>query len=402
MSILVLNAGSSSLKFSLFDAEALAERAQGLVDWTDPRPGHELVVRRPDGRTRRVDISAASPSEAAALAIEALFAESDPELGGLREVTAVGHRIVHGGAVFRESVAIDPGVVAELERISDLAPLHNPPALAGIASARRILPDVPHVAVFDTAYFASLAPERFIYPGPLAWYEQWGIRKFGFHGISHAYAAGRAAELLGRDPGGLRVVSCHLGNGCSATASRGGVALDTTMGYTPMDGLMMGSRCGAIDPGVLIDLQRRHGLPAEAIDRALNKESGLLGVSGLSPDFRAVSEAADSGHERARLALEIYAQRVRSAIGSLATALGGLDALVFTAGVGENSAALRAAVCEPLQFLGVQLDPERNQTLRPDADLASASSPVRVLAIAAREDRLIAREARRVAAGSRA
>lgn len=397
MSILVLNAGSSSLKFGLFDGDAHVELASGVVDWTDPARGAEIAVRPAAGPERRTPYGDADHGSAAALAIRALFESDDPALGRLGDVRAVGHRVVHGGAVFRSSVAIDGSVKVELGRLSALAPLHNPPALRAIASAEDALPGVPHVAVFDTAYFAGLAPSRAIYPLPYEWYADWGIRKFGFHGISHAYAAARAAELTGRDPATLRVVSCHLGNGCSAAASRGGSAVETTMGYTPIDGLMMGTRCGSVDPGALLHALRARGLSADDLDDALNHRSGLLGISGVSSDYRAVHEAASRGDERARLALAMFAERVRGAVGMLAVALGGLDALVFTAGIGEHAPDLRADACRGLECLGVAFDPAKNATARPDADLSSEGSRARVLIVRAREDLMIARETRRVA-----
>lgn len=314
------------------------------------------------------------------------------------EVRAVGHRVVHGGTLYRESVVLDAQVVTALAGLSALAPLHNPPAIAAIRRTRELLPNVPHVAVFDTAFFGRLPPRSHVYPLPYEWHTGWGVRRFGFHGISHAYCAERARELLGgaRD---LRVLICHLGQGCSASAVHGGRARGTTMGFTPMEGLMMASRSGSVDPGVLIHALRR-GIGVEDLDAALNRRSGLVGVSGVSSDYREVEAAANAGNERARLALDIYADRVREAVGSLATTLGGLDALVFTAGVGENSASLRAAVCERLEFLGLRLDSDRNDAAEPDCDVAHPDSPGRILVIRTKENRMIAREVRRVVPSS--
>jgi len=295
-------------------------------------------------------------------------------------------------------VVIDEQVVTALAGLSSLAPLHNPPAIAAIRRARELLPNVPHVAVFDTAFFAKLPPRSHVYPLPYEWHTDWGVRRFGFHGISHAYCAERARELLSgaRD---LRVVVCHLGQGCSASAVLGGRARATTMGFTPMEGLMMASRSGSVDPGILIHALRR-GVGVEDLDVALNRRSGLLGVSGVSSDYREVEASAKGGNERARLALDMYADRVRETVGALATALGGIDALVFTAGVGENSASLRAAVCERLEFLGLRLDRTMNEVAEPDCDVAAAESQGRILVIRTRENLMIAREARRVAASS--
>lgn len=387
MSILVINAGSSTLKLALFDAAAETPRATGLIDWNYQPGTAELVVTTLAGTPQRQPLDASDRHAAVAAALHALTGEGPP-------VRAVGHRVVHGGAVFRESVRIDPAVKADLARLVELAPLHNPPALEGIEAAEAALPRVPHVAVFDTAFFARLPPRAIVYPVPYAWYTDWGVRRFGFHGISHAYCAGRAAELLG--PAARRLIVCHLGNGCSATAVRDGAAVATTMGYTPLEGLMMGSRSGSVDPGILLHVQRRHGLSAEQLDEALNRASGLLGVSGVASDFRQVELAAEQGHERARLALDLYADRVRAAIGALAVTLGGVEGLVFAAGVGENSANLRAAVGAGLECLGLQLDPARNRACRPDADIAADGSPGRILVIHTREDVLIARETRRV------
>ena len=247
--------------------------------------------------------------------------------------------------------------------------------------------------MFDTAFFAELPPTAHVYPLPYEWHTDWGIRRFGFHGLSHAWCAGRAREILDGRPD-LRLVVCHLGQGCSAAGILGGKAQATTMGFTPMEGLMMGSRSGSVDPGILLHALRR-GLDPELLDETLNRSSGLLGVSGVSSDYRKVEAAALTGNERARLALDLYAGRVREAIGALAATLGGLDAIVFTGGVGENSASLRASVCERLEFVGVRLDSNRNETSEPDSDVAIAASPVRVLIIHTREDRMIAREARK-------
>jgi acetate kinase len=379
MSFFVLNAGSSTLKFALFEQETLAERASGLVDWKSGRESATLRVQAPAG-TSETEVTASDYAAAVGLALKAVA----PEDG----VRAVGHRVVHGGTRFREPVLIDAQVKAELHQLSELAPLHNPPALAVIEAAQQALPDVPQVAVFDTAFFANLPPVSCIYPLPYAWYTDWGVRRFGFHGISHAYCAARAAALLEKSD--LRLVTCHLGNGCSATAVRGRQPIATTMGFTPLEGLMMGTRAGSVDPGILVYLQRNRALSVEDLDAALNHEAGLKGVSGVSADFREVEAAAVQGNERARLAIDLYADRVRAAIGALAVTLGGIDALAFTAGVGENSAPLRAQVCHGLECLGVYLDAGRNRERRADADIAAAESPAHILLIRTREEHAIA------------
>ncbi len=400
MSILVINAGSSSLKFALFDAEARQSLATGLIDWrVDPRQA-ELVLKPSEGEAIRSRESVSDHRAAVRHAVDKLAGLPGPSGGHAKTITVVGHRVVHGGARFQEPVRIDEDVKNEIAKLAELAPLHNPAALEAIEAAESALPNVPHIAVFDTSFFAALEPRAYIYPLPYAWYTDWGIRRFGFHGISHAYCAGRAAEFLSRDPAALRLVICHLGNGCSASAIRGGRAVQTSMGYTPMEGLMMGTRAGSVDSGVLLHVQRRHNRSADQVDHALNEESGLLGVSGVSSDYRQVEAAAHKGEERARLALAIYADRVRAAVGALAVTMGGVDALVFTAGVGEHAAELRATVCQGLEILALRLDGERNSACSPDADIAAANSPGRILVLRTQEELMIAREARRVVSAS--
>lgn len=399
MSVLALNAGSSTLKFALFAGRSADLAADGIVE----EPPAEADGRRPPRAALRVR-RAGSPGERSATleaglpdAVRAALEAIGEELAA-DPVVAVGHRVVHGGRAFTGSTPIDDRVEREIGRLSELAPLHNPPALAAIGAARRALPGVPHVAVFDTAFFADLPAARHVYPLPYEWYAERGIRRFGFHGISHAYCAARAAGFLGRAREGFRAVTCHLGNGCSATASRGGEAVATTMGFTPLEGLVMGSRAGSVDPGILLHALERMGLSPGELAEVLNRRSGLLGVSGVSSDFRTVQEAAGRGHDRARLALAVYADSVRGAIGSLAVALGGVDALVFTAGVGEHAAGLREEVCRGLACLSLRLDPARNAAARPDADVAAGDSPGRILVLRTREELHIAREALRFAA----
>jgi acetate kinase len=390
--ILVLNTGSSSLKFSLFHDQGDEAALEGQVDWKGKGRPPELLVRRPGQPDRHSACEAADPAAAATLAIRTVADAMD--YGST--IGAIGHRVVHGGPRFRESVRIDASLETELAALAELAPLHNPPALEAIDAAMRERPDVPHVAVFDTTFFRDLPRSASVYPTPWEWQETYGIRRYGFHGISHAYCAGKAAAMLGYDPSILKLVICHLGNGASAAAVRGGVAVGTTMGFTPLAGLMMGTRSGDVDPGILLDLMKEKGLTADEIDDALNHRSGLLGVSGISSDYREVEQAARQGNDRASLALEIYAARVQSAIGALSATLGGLDAVVFAGGVGENSASLRSLACEGLSFLGVRLDLAKNAGHPHDADIAEADSPARVLVIHTREELMIAREVRRL------
>jgi acetate kinase len=389
--IVVFNAGSSSLKLGLYD-DGAEEQATGEIDWkADPKEAELLIERRGEPKLRSQhevrDFAAAVDVALDALVGHAGSAER-------KQIRVVGQRVVHGGGKLTQSVRIDAGVRAEIAQLIVLAPLHNPPALEAIDAVAKALPGVPQVAVFDTSFYATLEPAQYLYPVPYDWYAQWGVRRFGFHGISHGYCAQRAAELLpGRE---LRLISCHLGNGCSITATRGGRAVATTMGFTPMDGLMMGTRAGAIDPGILLYVLEQRGLDVHALDEQLNHKSGLLGVSGVSSDYRKVDEAASRGHERARLALDIYAMRVRQAIGALAVTLGGVDALVFTAGVGEHSASLRQSACAGLECVGVQLDVKANGAGEHDRDVATQGSPSRILVLHTREELMIAREAQRL------
>jgi acetate kinase len=313
-------------------------------------------------------------------------------------VDAAGVRFVHGGAGFCRSVVVDAAVLDALGVVADLAPLHNPPALAAIECLRRLQPTVPLVACFDTAFFATLPPPAATYALPRRWVEEWGVRRFGFHGLSHTWASRRAAELVGGPGAGLRVVTCHLGAGASLAAVASGSPLDTTMGFTPLEGLVMATRSGTVDPGLLIWAQRHHGLSADDLERVLDRESGLLGLSGRSGDLRVVLDAASRGDEAAALAVDVYLHRLRGSVAAMAATLGGLDALVFTGGVGEHSAAVRAGCCDRLGFLGVTLDDEANlATGGTDRDISAPESAVRILVVESREDLEIAREVRRLA-----
>ena len=394
MRILVVNAGSSSLKFGLFTADSCELLARGNVEWMGDSDQAQLRLSGQSLADVNRDVVARSHAEAVTVARRALVEHSLLQAGSASQIAVVGHRVVHGGTLFQSSVRVDERVRTAIAELATLAPLHNPPALAAIEASESAFPGVTQLAVFDTAYFSNLPPNAVVYPLPYEWFSDWGVRRFGFHGISHAYCAQRAAELLHRDLSELRLVICHLGNGCSVSAICHGQPIATTMGFTPLDGLMMGSRPGSIDPGILLHVQRQHGLSLEQLDHALNHESGLLGVSGVSSDFRAVEAAARQGNERAQLALSIYADRVRSAIGASAVTLGGVDAVVFTAGVGQNSASLRTAAVKGVECLGLQLDGVRNETSNPDCDVALTESPGRILLIKTQEELMIAREAR--------
>jgi acetate kinase len=389
MSVLVFNAGSTSLKFGLFNDEATDSLVSGEIEWKDGnRQQANFRLRRVGEPAAHSQVDVVEDEAAAVCAINALAKD--------HQISCVGHRVVHGGVSSGIAALIDDSVKATIVALSDAAPLHNPPALAAILASEEALPGVPQVAVFDTGFFATLPERAHVFPLPYEWYEKWGVRRFAFHGISNAYCAARAAEMLDRDLSELRVVTCHLGGGCSVTAVRGGVPVASTMGMTPLAGIMMGTRSGSIDPGILSHL-RRCGLTHEDIDHALVHRSGLLGVSGVSADIAAIEVAAENGNARAQLAFEIFADSVRAAIGASAVSMGGIDALVFTDRIGEGSRALREAACEGLECLGLHLDAERNRVCHPDADLTKPNQPAKILVIHTREELMIAREARRLA-----
>ncbi len=383
MRLLLLNAGSSSLKATLLESDGATIVAQASADWAGRVTRYQRSA--PGGGHVSETVDWTGHAAAARRALDDLVLA--PRRAGAPGATpgAVGHRIVHGGE-FTGSVRIGPGVRARIAALADLAPLHNPPGLETLAAAEALLPEVPHVAVFDTGFHSTLPPAARTYALPEAWTRDWGIRRYGFHGLSHAYCTRRAAGMLGRPVEALRLVICHLGHGCSATAVRGGRSVDTTMGFTPLDGLMMATRSGSVDPGILSYVQVHHGLDAKQVEHTLNHESGLLGVSGVSADMREVLAAARAGSERAQLAFDVYVHRVRQAIGALAVTLGGVDALVFTAGVGEHSAEVRASACRGIECLGLELDEDANARCRPDADVARRGSPGRILVLETRED----------------
>jgi acetate kinase len=393
--ILVCNAGSSSLKFSLFEAQDELLLTEGSIDWTTEPT--QLILRRTGQQEVREDLKLREHRDAAARIRDDLLAGPSPVLLGLGEIQAVGHRVVHGGERYTAAVRITPEVKRVIGELAELAPLHNPPSLEGIAAVEQVLPGVPQVAAFDTAFHATLSEAARTYPVPRKWRREWGVRRYGFHGLSHSYCTGRAAEMLGRRD--LRLVIAHLGNGASVSAVRSGICVDTSMGFTPLEGLMMGTRSGTVDPGMLVHLMRYKGLDADDLDHALNLESGLLGVSGVSSDMREVLSELPYNRD-ARLAVDVYVHRIIQTIGTMAATLGGVDALVFTAGVGEYAPEIRRRACENLGFLGLELDRAANETRKPDADVALPASAARILIIATREDLTIMRETRRLLGSS--
>ena len=364
MRILVVNAGSSSLKLRVLDPD---DRVVGSADLPAPR------------------------GQADAAAIR-------DALAGFGAIEAVGHRIVHGGTLFAEPTRIDRDVVERLRALTDLAPLHQPKSLAALEAVEAVLPDVPAVACFDTAFHAGMPPAAATYAIPPEWRKRWALRKYGFHGLSHAYASRRAAELLGRPLAGLRLVTCHLGAGASLAAVLDGRSVDTTMGFTPLDGLVMATRSGSIDPGLVLWLEEHVRTPPAELAATLEHRSGLLGLAGTA-DMRAILAAAEAGDEEATLAIDVYLHRLRGLIASMAAALGGLDALVFTGGVGENSPEIRERTAAGLGFLGVAVDPDRNRAGGGDREIGVAGAAVRSLVVTAREDLEIAHQVRAVLAG---
>ncbi|MFK0730845.1 MAG: acetate kinase [Gloeotrichia echinulata DVL01] len=398
MKILVLNAGSSSQKSCLYEIsdETIPQQApqplwEGKVNWTQDRGVAEIEVKTATGAVLQESIYGDSRRAHVTYMLYSLTRGATKVISQLSEIDVVGHRVVHGGQDYRSSVVITEDVKKAIARLSTLAPAHNPAALEGIEAIEESLPDVPQVAVFDTGFHATLPDAAAIYPGPYEWVEE-GIRRYGFHGISHQYCAQRAADILGRDLASLRLITCHLGNGCSLAAIENGRSIDTTMGFTPLDGLMMGSRSGSIDPGILIYLLRQSNYSAERLDYVLNKASGLRGISGISSDLPKVMEAIAQGNYRAQLAWDMYVHRLRSGIGSMLASLRGLDALVFTAGVGEHSPGIRQAVSEAFGFLGLKIDPQKNQAHPVDQDIATENSTVRVVVIHTQEPWAIAQQ----------
>jgi acetate kinase len=393
--ILVCNAGSSSLKFSLFEAEGELLLAEGGIDWTS-KPTR-LVFRRTGRQEIREELKLEKHADAVARILDDLHAGPSAPLCALGELQAVGHRVVHGGAWCTAAVRITPEVKRVIAELAELAPLHNPVSLAGIEAVEHVLPGITQVAAFDTAFHATLPEAARTYPIPQKWTRAWGIRRYGFHGLSHAYCAVRAAEMTGRRD--LRLIIAHLGNGASVSAVHNGICVDTSMGFTPLEGLMMGTRSGTVDPGLLVYLLRHKGLDINELDHALNYESGLLGVSGVSSDMRHILSELPHNPD-ARLAVDVYVHRIRQTVGAMAATLGGVDAVVFTAGIGEHAPEIRKRVCEKLTYLGLELDRTANETCTPDADVAMPASAGRILVIATREDVTIMRETRKLAGSS--
>ncbi len=391
MNVLVINCGSSSLKYQLINMNDESVLAKGLAE----RIGIEgSVVKHEAAGKEKVVIEEPMHSHKDAINI-VLKSLVDPVYGAVKsldEIQAVGHRVVHGGEKFASSVLITDKVIAAMKECIDLAPLHNPPNIIGIEACKELLPNVPMVGVFDTAYHQTMPEEAFIYPLPYELYKELGIRRYGFHGTSHKYVAERVAELTGKSLEGLKIITCHLGNGASVTAIKDGKSVDTSMGLTPLEGLVMGTRCGDIDPAIVTFLMNKKNLSVSEIDNLMNKKSGVLGISGVSSDFRDIENAAAEGNKRAQLALDKFSYTVKKYIGSYAAAMGGVDVLVFTAGLGENSAPARKDICKGLEFLGITVDDAKNNVRGKEVMISEDGAKVKVFIIPTNEELMIARD----------
>jgi acetate kinase len=395
MKVLVLNCGSSSIKYQLFVMPAQTLLAKGMIERIGDK--ESTIVHQDRGARQRHAINAANHEQAVAAILHRLMPENWGVFDSESGIGAVGHRVVHGGEEFTGSVLINAAVLASIEKMSQLAPLHNPPNLAGIRAAIHALPKAPQVACFDTAFHATIPPVAYTYALPYELYEKLGVRRYGFHGTSHRYVARRAAAMLGRHKYGVNCITCHLGNGSSITAVRDGHSVDTSMGLTPLEGLAMGTRCGDIDPAIIFYLAD-NAYSIAATNELCNKQSGVLGISGLSNDMRTLIEEAASGHERAQLALDVYCYRVKKYIGAYFAVLGRVDALVFTGGIGENSPVVRARICGGLESLGIKLDGRRNESaVGKEAVIDAQDGGVAVLVIPTDEEAAIAADTYRLA-----
>ena len=390
MKVLVINCGSSSLKYQLIDSRSEDVLATGLCErigidgrMTHTPSGGDTVVKNDP-----------LPDHGAAIqsVLSALTDREHGVISSLGEIGAVGHRLVHGGEKFAASVILNDEVIAEVEACNDLAPLHNPANLIGVRACRQIMPDVPMVGVFDTAFHQTMPPKAYLYGIPHQYYEEHKVRRYGFHGTSHNYVSQRVHHLAELDPDNSRVIVCHLGNGASVTAVKNGKSVDTSMGLTPLEGLIMGTRSGDLDPGVIEYIAKKEHLTLEEVLKVLNKESGVLGLSGVSSDFRDLAEAMEQGNEQAAVAVEAFCYRVAKHIGAYTAALNGVDAIVFTAGIGENAAHIRSMVCDYLGFLGITIDEEKNAVRGKETEISTPDSKVSVFVIPTNEELAIARE----------
>ena len=398
MKILVINCGSSSLKYQVINMEGEVLMAKGLVE----RIGMDgsCITHEKIGEDKvKKEVPMETHKEAIAQVLDAIV---DPEHGVLKDMSelgAVGHRVVHAGEKYAHSVIIDDDVIKALEECVPLAPLHNPPNLLGIAACRELMPETPMVGVFDTAFHQTMPPESYIYAIPYRFYEKYGIRRYGFHGTSHKYVAERAADIMNCNLDDLKLITCHLGNGASVSAIKRGVCIDTSMGFTPLEGLVMGTRSGDIDPAIVTYMRQAENLDQGVANEILNKESGVLGISGVSSDFRDIEAAAEEGNERAQLALKVFAHKVRFHIGAYIAEMNGVDAIVFTAGVGENDMGMRDIICNDLGNLGIKLDVVKNRVRGKEMIISRDDSPVKIILIPTNEELMIARDTLKLVKG---
>lgn len=390
MKVLVLNAGSSSLKYQLIDMSNEEVLAKGNFE----RIGQDnsFLTHKVGEEKHVIEAPVKNHEEAIKIVLEQFTNDEYGVIKVLGEIDAIGHRVVHGGEKFATSVVINDEVIEKLKECIPLAPLHNPAGLSGIEACQRLMPGTPMVAVFDTAFHQTMPKEHYIYPVPYEYYEKYGVRKYGFHGTSHRFVSARAAELLGGQRDDLKIVTCHLGQGASLAAIKGGKCLDTSMGLTPLAGIPMGTRCGDVDPAIVKYIMECENLSIDEVDKILNKKSGALGVSGISPDFRDIETAKANGDERATLALDIYNYTVAQYIGKYAVTLQGIDAIVFTAGVGENPGTVRQGICDNLAFMGVKIDEEHNFSRGCEGELSTPDSKIKVFVIPTNEELMIARD----------
>ena len=395
MIVFVINCGSSSLKYQLIDMKNENVMAKGLIE----RIGMDgSVLKHTPANANTIDISTEIPDHKVAiqLVIEALLDENHGVIKKMSEINAVGHRVVHGGERFTDSMLITTDVIKGIEACCEIAPLHNPPNLHGILACMELLPEVPQVAVFDTAFHQTMPKTAFLYGLPYEMYVKYGLRRYGFHGTSHRYVAQKAAEMMGEHMSDLRIITCHLGNGASLTAIKYGKSVDTSMGYTPLEGLIMGTRSGEIDPAIIPFLMEKENMDAMQIDNFLNRRSGILGISGVSSDFRDLEAAANNGDERSQLAIDIFAYKVKKYIGGYVAAMGGVDAIVFTAGLGENSPFMREKICNGLEYLGTRIDPELNKIRGKAREISIKRARTKIFVIPTNEELVIARDTKRI------
>lgn len=391
MNVLVINCGSSSLKYQLINTSSEDVLASGICERIGIE-GSKLVHKLPDGKKITIEEHMEDHMTAVKLVLNALTDKSHGVIESLGEIGAVGHRIVHGGEKFKESTLITEEVIKGVKECNDLAPLHNPANLIGIEACKKLMPGVPMVGVFDTAFHQTMPRKAFLYGIPYEYYEKYKIRRYGFHGTSHSYVSKRTADLCGLDINNSKIIVCHLGNGASISAVKNGKSVDTSMGLTPLEGLLMGTRCGDIDPAIIEFIAHKENLTIDEIMDILNKKSGMLGLSGLSSDSRDLEEAAVKGDEGAKRTIEVYNYRIAKFIGSYITALNGVDAIVFTAGIGENNPELRTEVCSYLEFLGINIDQEKNRTRGKEVIISTDDSKVKICVIPTNEELAIARE----------